>query len=718
MFARKWFKMHALLLSLSALAVLLAVSVNFFRFEKASYALPRLIIQLERSIGYGGFIHNFKNLVLRPGEEIYFEAAISDYLILTGILAEIEQLTSEVGIKADIAPVKETLAEYREIVGQVYSAHEQGIPIGEIDRMVRISDDAARAELGEFEQDLLQVMQRRRSSFYLISLVLLSSVFAGVVLLAYLQARRRHQAEQDHETLKEHETYLLQAERIAQLGRWKSDAGGLMTWSAATGAICGVDEPGGMETFAAFMNRVIQADQPKLRVAMEKAMQSGGEFSCVHRMQRSEDTVISVVNSGEVVKDASGSFKGFVGTLQDISELVDMESELRQSQKMEAIGNLAGGMAHDFNNILAVILGNLELLRSEQNPGKHLHYINNAIDATRRGADLTRNMLGFARRSHLNPRQIKANDLVRDVVNWAARLLPATIKIETSLLENLWSFTADETIAKSALLNLMLNARDAMAEGGKLTIETANVRLDDDYVQQRAEDLVPGRYVMLAISDTGTGMDEATLEKVFDPFFSTKPTGQGTGLGLSMVLGFMKQSGGTVRVYSEPGVGTTFKLFFKAENQDIFETDQTPQNPQKDFGNLQGKRLLLVEDNLDLLEALQSMLSESGMEVTAAKSGDEALAIWSETQHFDVVATDIVMPGKLQGTHLAKAIRASSGSVPFIFMSGYANEAMVHGNGLRPEDVRLMKPVGKTALLSAISDALRSAERKLETAAR
>lgn len=717
MFARKWFKIHALLLSLFALAVLLAVSINFLRFERASYALPRLIIQLERAIGYGGFIHNFKNLVLRPGEEFYFEAAISDHLILTGILAEIEQLTSEAGIEADIAPVKKTLSEYREQVGQVYAAHEKGIPIVEIDRMVRISDDDARAQLAEFEQDLLQVMQRRRASFYLISAVLLSSVFAGAALLVYLQARRRHQAEQDHEALKENETYLLQAERIAQLGRWKTDPGGRMTWSAATGAICGVDEPGGMETFEAFLHRVIQSDQPKLRVAMEKAMQSGGEFSCVHRMQRSEDTVISVVNSGEVVKDASGSFKGFVGTLQDISELVDMESELRQSQKMEAIGNLAGGMAHDFNNILAVILGNLELLRSEQSPEKHPQYINSAIDATRRGADLTRNMLGFARRSHLNPRPIKANDLVRDVVAWAARLLPATIKIETSLLENLWSFTADETIAKSALLNLMLNARDALAEGGTLTIETANVRIDDDYVEQRGEDLVPGRYVMLAISDTGTGMDEATLEKVFDPFFSTKPTGQGTGLGLSMVLGFMKQSGGTVRVYSEPGVGTTFKLFFKAESQGLFATDRAPQKLQKDFGNIQGKRLLLVEDNLDLLEALQNMLSETGMKVTAAKSGDEALAIWSETQHFDVVATDIVMPGKLQGTHLAKEIRAKNGSVPFIFMSGYANEAMVHGNGLRPEDVRLMKPVSKTTLLLAISDALSSSERKPEAVA-
>ena len=697
-------KSHRLLALLAAICVVFAigfVSLSFVQFERASYALPRLFIQFERSIGYDGFIHNFKNFILRPDEDGYLDAALGDYSIAAATISEIEVQAARLGVQAEMIDVRSTLSIYREMLDAARVARREGLTIAELDERVRVSDLDAALSIKEFEREILDVMARRRTILYSIAILCILSSVAGALLIAYVQSKRRHQAEDDKLKLQEQETFLLQAERITQLGRWKTDSEGNLYWSEATGRICGL-EPGEFpKTIEGAWAFVPAEDQAKVRVAVDKALKSKGQFSCLHRMQRPDGSTVNVVDSGEVILNAEGEVKGLVGTLQDVSRLVDMENELRQAQKMEAIGNLAGGMAHDFNNILAVILGNLELLQADSSPPKQIGYVKNAIDATQRGADLTRNMLGFARRSHLEPTILQANDLIRDVLNWSTRLLPANIQIETSLLANLWKFTADEALAKNALLNLMLNAKDAMLDGGRLTIETANIRIDDEYIADRGEDLMPGRYVMIAVSDTGIGIEMENIGKVFDPFFTTKPTGQGTGLGLSMVLGFMKQSSGTVRIYSEPIVGTTLKLYFKAEIQSVVPL--APSVQTQDLSHLKGKRILLVEDNADLLITLEEMLERVGLDVTTAQSGDEAMALWDKDRTFDVVATDIVMPGNLQGTHLAKAIRAVDPNVAFIFMSGYANEAMVHGNGLRAEDIRLMKPVRQIDLLDAVA---------------
>lgn len=698
--------LHRPLLLLAAVRVIFAMVLlgqRFVYYERASYTLPRLFLLLERSIGYAGFIHNFKNHVLRPDEPGYLEAALEDYNIAVVAISEIEVQAANLGINAQMTGLRSTLATYREMLDTTRDIQDQ-LTIAEVDERIRVSDMDAAQSIREFERKILDVMARRRAILYAVALLFASSVVAGALAVAVVQSRRRRQAEADKLKLQEQETFLLQAERIAQLGRWKSDLKGNLYWSEAVGRICGL-EPGHSPTTAeegwAF---VLEEDRAKLRAAVDLAQAEKGHFLNLHRMRRPDGSIVNVVDSGEVILDAEGEIKGMVGTLQDVSMLVDMENELRQSQKMEAIGNLAGGMAHDFNNILAVILGNLELLQTEPDHAGHADYIENAIDATQRGADLTRNMLGFARRSHLEPTLLQANDMIRDVLNWSNRLLPANIQIETSLLANLWRFTADESLAKNALLNLMLNARDAMPGGGRLTIETANVRIDNEYIEDRGEDLVPGRYVMIAVSDTGVGIGEEDLKRVFEPFFSTKPTGQGTGLGLSMVQGFMKQSNGTVRIYSEPNTGTTLKLYFKAALEGG-KTRAAAALP-RDMSHLAGKRVLLVEDNTDLLIALEDILVRVGIEVTTAPSGDDAMAIWEKDPNFDLIATDIVMPGKLQGTHLAKAIRAMDPDAAFIFMSGYANEAMVHGNGLHADDIRLMKPVRQVDLLNAVASVI------------
>jgi len=403
------------------------------------------------------------------------------------------------------------------------------------------------------------------------------------------------------------------------------------------------------------------------------------------------------------LRDDTGAVVRIIGTSQDVTEQRRMEHLLRQSVKMEAIGNLTGGIAHDFNNLLAVILGNLEL--AKEIPEDQDTLLDEAVSATIKGAELTKNMLSFARRAPLDPAEIDLNRIVLETKKWAARTLPPTIEVETSLLAGLWPIRADRTSTESALLNLILNARDAMPKGGKLTLETANVRIDDDYVAERGEDLESGRYVMLAVSDTGEGIAVEVLPRIFDPFFTTKGPGKGSGLGLSMIQGFMKQSGGTVRVYSEPGMGTTFKLYFRALNQKPGHVAApTRYAPASAKGN--ETVVLLAEDEPAVTTVLVRALREAGYVVIAAESGDAALAAFEAAERVDVVLTDIVMPGNLQGPALVGELRKRDPALPAVFMSGYANEATVHGNGLRPEDIRLMKPVSRSDLLAALRQAL------------
>ncbi|WP_323768023.1 ATP-binding protein [Antarctobacter sp.] len=384
----------------------------------------------------------------------------------------------------------------------------------------------------------------------------------------------------------------------------------------------------------------------------------------------------------------------------------NQEDLAHRSQRLEAIGQLTGGVAHDFNNILAVIMGNLELLRDETDNPDQRSMIDAGLEASHRGAELTRSMLAFARRARLTPEPLDLNVVALHAKNWMRRALPESVQIETSLLAGLWPAKADAASLESALLNLILNARDAVDGHGKVTIETANVRIDQAYVDSRNEPLEPGRYVMLAVSDTGSGIGGDTLEHMFEPFFTTKAPGSGSGLGLSMVLGFVKQSGGTVQVYTELGQGTTFKLYFPASDEAPtadFHLSRTDSEPAT-----QTSRILLAEDENAVRRMLIATLESAGYDVVAVGSGDAALAQFKQDPNFDLLVTDIVMPGELQGTNLARAIRETHPNLPMIFMSGYAAEATVHGNGLRPEDIRLMKPVPRGDLLNAVAQALKT----------
>ena len=685
-------------------AVIFALSAVFLvsravELDRAIYVLPKQVIRLERSLGYDGFIHNFKNGVLRRDEE-YFTKAERNYDEIVATLTRISLTAQSVGLQADFTSLEDTLSDYRVMIDEARQLQLTGKSAAEVDARVRLSDIDAAENIRAFELQLINAMQGRRWLLVTVGGGCFAAFVLTLLLLTVTLVRLLQTAEKARVKARESEATLLQAERIARLGHWKVLKNGALKTSKSMREILAFSSSEGPDTLEKFFSLMSDADREKLESRMSKSGHQREPYTCFHKIRIADGSELSVVNTGEPVIDGQGEIYGFVGIIQDISRTIDLENELRQSQKMEAVGNLAGGMAHDFNNILAVILGNLELMETTDQKESHSRYRTSAIQAAKRGAEITKNVLSFARKSHLEPQLLDGNSVVREVLTWAERLLPANIEIQTSLLGSIWPFLADDALTKSALLNLLLNARDAMPDGGRLTIETANVRLDDEYLGERNEHIKPGRYIMLAISDTGSGIEPQHLKEIFEPFFSTKQVGKGSGLGLSMVHGFMKQSGGAVQVYSEIGTGTTFKLYFKAAGQ-AASFDAMPVMETR-TARADHSKVLLVEDNAELLKPLAEMLTKAGYSVTTAKSGDEAFTTWSDLRDFDAVVTDIVMPGQLQGTHLAKEIRAVDPTVPIVFMSGYASEAMIHGNGLMPEDCRLMKPVGRAELLAAI----------------
>lgn len=415
-----------------------------------------------------------------------------------------------------------------------------------------------------------------------------------------------------------------------------------------------------------------------------------------------------------VTTEIPTSSNGVISLIEDVTEEKTRQKQLQQAQKIEAIGQLTGGIAHDFNNLLAVIMGNLELLQIEVDmllAPEQVEEINDLVDAAlkavKHGADLTNNMLAYARKAPLTPTILDLNKTISEIERWIRRTIASNIQIETVLQGGVWPVLIDQSSFQSALVNLILNARDAMEGGGKLTIETANLRIDETYMEAREETVPRGRYVMVAVSDTGPGISPDVIDLIYDPFFTTKEVGKGTGLGLSMVEGFVKQSKGMIRVYSEPGIGTSFKLFFNAQLPDEMLTESSLGllETAKDLDHRR-PHILIAEDQPEVLDILRKILLKKGYNVSSASTGDSAFSIFKSDSSFDLVVTDIVMPGRLQGPALAKECRQLRPETPFIFLSGYASEATVHGNGLRPEDIRLMKPVSRSALLKAVENCL------------
>jgi signal transduction histidine kinase/ActR/RegA family two-component response regulator len=367
------------------------------------------------------------------------------------------------------------------------------------------------------------------------------------------------------------------------------------------------------------------------------------------------------------------------------------EDQLRQSQKMEAVGRLTGGIAHDFNNMLAVIVGSLDMLKRRLVDGeaRHVKLVDNALLASGRAADLTRRLLAFSRQQALEPKAVDVNRTVGNLSEMLSRTLGETVRIETVLASGLWRSFIDPLQLENAILNLAVNARDAMGpEGGRLTIETANTSIDDAYAAVHAE-VKAGQYVMVGVSDTGSGMPPEVAARAFDPFFTTKPQGQGTGLGLSQVYGFIKQSGGHVKIYSELGQGTAVKLYLPRHFGAAAAHDGEVEPQRSQTGD--GVVVLVVEDEDSVRAFAAEALRELGYGVLAASGASEALDILAHHREIAVLLTDVVMPDVNGGKLAAEAIRRRP-DLKVIFMTGYTRNAIVHNGTLDPGVHLLSKP--------------------------
>ncbi len=359
----------------------------------------------------------------------------------------------------------------------------------------------------------------------------------------------------------------------------------------------------------------------------------------------------------------------------DVTERKALEEQLRHAQKMEAVGQLTGGLAHDFNNLLAVIIGNLELLDERlEGDGELRGFGRQAIASAERGADLTRRLLAFSRKQTLLPGVIDLNGLLTGMLDLLHRTLGEVVEIETVLAGRLWPTFVDASQLENALLNLAVNARDAMPEGGKLTLETANARLDEDYAAAH-EEVRAGQYVMLAVSDTGAGMSPEVMERAIEPFFTTKETGEGSGLGLSMVYGFVKQSGGHVKVYSEVGHGTTVKIYLprsRAEPDAEAVALVGLARPSK------GEAILVVEDADDVRSLDVMLLTKLGYRPVEARDGKSALAVLERTPEVTLLFTDVVLPGGMSGPEFAREAQRRRPELKVLFTSGYTENSIVH----------------------------------------
>ena len=415
----------------------------------------------------------------------------------------------------------------------------------------------------------------------------------------------------------------------------------------------------------------------------------------------------------DAIVGPGGEVIGFAKVTRDLTEKRNVEAQLRQSQKMEAIGQLTGGIAHDFNNLLQVVIGSLEGLQRRVGGFEHLphaadmtRFVENALRGAERAANLTRRLLAFSRRQALDAKPTDVAKLVSGMSELLRRTLGEAISIETVNVPELWRVSVDANQLESALLNLAVNARDAMPAGGKLTIETAHCVLDESYVS-RFEGLSAGQYVMIAVSDTGTGMTKDVLERAMEPFFTTKDVGQGTGLGLSQVYGFVKQSGGHMRIYSEVDEGTTIKLFLPRLAGDAAEDDRVENRPVP--ASRVGETILVVEDDENVRTATSDMLRELGYQVVTAEDGASALRLVGERPEIRLLFTDVGLPGGMNGRQLADAVRTGRPNLPVLFTTGYARNAIVHHGRLDPGINLLPKPFTYAELADKLSRMLADA---------
>ena len=473
--------------------------------------------------------------------------------------------------------------------------------------------------------------------------------------------------------LEQHRAFLEKAQEVAHIGSWVTDLGEpeRIGWSRETHRIFGV--PGGQfdGTAEAFFSYVHPHDRDAVRAASLAAKRDGLPYDIEHRIVRGDGTVRWVREQADVVRGGDGRATRMVGTVQDITERRLLEEQLRQSQKMEAIGRLAGGIAHDLNNALTAIAGYAELALGAIADGPARADVKEIRRAAERAGSVTKQLLAFSRRQMLEPRVFSLNDAVTAVVRLLSRLLGSDVVVRSAIGTSVPPVLGDPGQVEQALINLAVNARDAMPDGGSLTLETDAVDVDDAFARAHVP-MAPGHYSVLRVTDTGHGMSRETQGRIFEPFYTTKAVGKGTGLGLSMVYGTMKQIGGFIFVDSEIGRGTTFSLYFPPAPSTKMAA--TPQPADRDRRGQE--TLLVVEDDPAVRNLVASSLRKEGYHLLLASSAEEALEIVDAHRGtIDLVVTDAIMPGR-SGVDLIRELTGRQSGLPVILMSGYTEETL------------------------------------------
>ncbi len=433
--------------------------------------------------------------------------------------------------------------------------------------------------------------------------------------------------------------------------------------------------------------------------ALRAAIEAGGDWRGEFQSVRKDGEAYWEMGSVSAIKARDGRVTNYILIREDISRSKAIEAQLRQSQKMEAIGQLTAGMAHDFNNLLAIIIGNLELAVEATGDNVVTDKIGTALRASQRGAALTRQLLAFGRRAPLQPQPTDLNALVADLEPLLHRTLGTDIEVKTALADGIAPIMIDRNQMENALLNLAINARDAMAEGGTLTIETAEVELD----AATGFGVAPGIHAMVAVSDTGSGMSPDVLAHAFDPFFTTKSVGKGSGLGLSMVYGFVKQSGGHARIYSEPERGTSVKLYFPLSVRALVADEGAKgREGGEQIAAVGRERILVLENDDDVRETVSAQLRSLGYAVLTEDTGDGALQLIDDGERIDLLLCDVVLGGSDKGPEVAARMRLKRPEMRVIFMSGYPERAASNGQGVSVADKVLQKPIRRADLAHAI----------------
>jgi PAS domain S-box-containing protein len=652
------------------------------RIEDASFrqALARGTVEPFAARGLAGSERIF---VLRPletvgGGNLYFAAGLdsarlaadafsrlSEHIFVFAVVAFFAYLVAWWGGElAILIPIRELAAKAEQFSGGDFSArigpHYARNEIGTLGRSL----DAAAEAVG-LSQDKLKTSE------------------------AHAQKRAR-----DMETLFQASPYAIIAlDRETRVMWWNQAAERIFGYSAA-------------EAIGRPHPVVPELEQGHFRDHFERALQ-GEMLRNIRGVRRARDgRKVEVEFSSAPLVDSGGGIVGVVYMVNDVTERIQLERQFLQAQKMESVGQLTGGIAHDFNNLLGILIGNLDLVRERiaGNP-EALELVDTALNAGLRGAELNKRLLAFARRQSLSPEIVDVNASLTAMTELLRHSLGERIGIRLECATDVWPVRVDPSQMETAIVNLAVNARDAMPEGGTLILETRNVVFDAKYAASHAE-TKPGDYVMLAVSDTGTGMTPEVLARVFDPFFTTKPVGKGTGLGLSMVYGFLKQSGGHVNVYSEPGKGTTVRLYLPRAVEGKARTEIPAPATGWAAG---GELVLVVEDNPDMRRVAVRQLKEFGYRVAEAENADRARGLLDEGLKPDLVFTDIVMSGATDGIAFAEEVAVRWPEIRILFTSGFTERATVEARKRegRPLPFALLdKPYRKDELARAVRAAL------------